>query len=48
MVAPLRKNDTKEVQTIKLIGLRFKNLQIILLRFCQSASLMKRQRLAEC
>src|SRR5262245_38253627 len=48
MVAPLSINDTDQMQTIKMIGLHFQDLSINLLSFCQSTSLMKRQRLAEC
>ncbi len=43
MIAALVKNDTEQVQAVKMIGLYFKNLIINLFRVCQSACLMQCQ-----
>jgi len=47
MIAALMKNDTEQVQAVKVIGLRFQDLSINRLGFWQSTGLMKRERLAE-
>ncbi len=41
VIAALMKNDTKQVQAVKMIGLRCKNLITNLFRICQSTSLMQ-------
>jgi hypothetical protein len=48
VIATLMKNNTEQMQAVKMIRLCFKNYSIHLLRIRQSTSLMKRQRLAEC